>query len=143
MFPKIVFMGSPDFAVPALKALSTRYDLMGVVTQPDQPAGRGRTLTPPPVKILAQSIHLPVLQPASLKDENTFKQLVDWEPDMIVVVAFGQILTEECIGSTRSGVYQCPCIFASPMERCCAGPGGYPRWGLRHRGYYYGIGPGG
>jgi methionyl-tRNA formyltransferase len=114
MFPKIVFMGSPDFAVPALKALSTRYDLVGVVTQPDQPAGRGRTLTPPPIKVFAQSINLPVIQPVNLKDENTIKQLVDWEPDVLIVVAFGQILRKNVLDLPPLG---CINVHASLLPR--------------------------
>ena len=86
-------MGSPDFAVPTLQALSEKYEILGVVTQPDRPAGRGRKLTPPPVKTLAFDLGLPVLQPHRLaKDESAMTQLRAWEPDLIVVVAFGQIL---------------------------------------------------
>ena len=61
-------MGSPDFALPTLQALADHYPVVGVVTQPDRPAGRGRTLTPPPVKVLAAELDLPVIQPSSLRD---------------------------------------------------------------------------
>ena len=114
MFPKIVFMGSPDFAVPTLAMLGTNYDLVGVVTQPDQPAGRGCILTPPPVKVLAQSIHIPIIQPVNLKDENALKQLVDWKPDLIIVVAFGQILRKNVLDLPPLG---CINVHASLLPR--------------------------
>ncbi|MCK5429208.1 MAG: methionyl-tRNA formyltransferase, partial [Anaerolineales bacterium] len=63
MNTRIVFMGSPEFALPTLKALLTNYHVAGVVTQPDRPAGRGRTLKPPPIKTLANEYNLPVFQP--------------------------------------------------------------------------------
>ena len=88
----IVFMGSPEFALPALKALAENYSVVGVVTQPDRPAGRGRTLTPPAVKRLAERLDLPLMQPRRLSQADAMQQLKDWNPDMIVVAAFGQIL---------------------------------------------------
>ncbi len=87
-------MGSPDFALPTLQALADHFPVVGVVTQPDRPAGRGRTLTPPPVKILAAELDLPVIQPSSLRDIEAAAQLRTWEPDLIVVAAFGQILRQ-------------------------------------------------
>jgi methionyl-tRNA formyltransferase len=92
MNERVVFMGSPEFALPTLRALAESYPVAGVVTQPDRPAGRGRTLTPPPVKILAQELGLPVIQPARLKEPGAVEQLQAWQPDLIVVAAFGQIL---------------------------------------------------
>jgi methionyl-tRNA formyltransferase len=90
---KIVFMGSPDFAVPTLRALVHNSTVVGVVTQPDRPAGRGRKLTAPPVKVLAQELGLPIIQPQSLrKDPEALAQLRAWNPDVIAVAAFGQIL---------------------------------------------------
>jgi methionyl-tRNA formyltransferase len=92
MHPRIVFMGSPEFALPTLKALAERYPIVGVVTQPDRPAGRGRTLTPPPVKLLALELGLPFIQPNRLRQPDAMEQLQAWAPDLIVVAAFGQIL---------------------------------------------------
>ncbi len=107
-------MGSPNFAVPSLSALINKYDIVGVVTQPDQPSGRGRTLTPPPVKVLAQSNNLPIIQPVNLKDENAINQLVDWEPDLIIVVAFGQILRKNVLELPPLG---CINVHASLLPR--------------------------
>ena len=88
----VVFMGTPEFAVPILLVLCEHHDLVGVVTQPDRPAGRGRTLTPSPVKQAALAAELPVFQPRTLRTPAVVQQLADWAPDVIVVAAFGQIL---------------------------------------------------
>lgn len=88
----IVFMGSAAFAVPSLYALAAGYPVAGVVTQPDRPSGRGRRLTPPPVKVAALELQLPVFQPARLRDPDALAQLKAWSPDVIVVAAYGQIL---------------------------------------------------
>jgi methionyl-tRNA formyltransferase len=92
MFPRIIFMGSPEFALPSLRRLAEHYPLAGVVTQPDRPAGRGRGLTPPPVKALALQLGLPVIQPERLRQPEAMQQLHAWAPDLIVVAAYGQIL---------------------------------------------------
>jgi methionyl-tRNA formyltransferase len=92
MEPRIVFMGSPEFALPCLEALADNYPVVGVVTQPDRPAGRGRQLNPPAVKTLAQSRDLPVIQPRRLREPEAMDRLRTWRPDLIVVAAFGQIL---------------------------------------------------
>lgn len=97
MAAKIVFMGSPEFALPALKGLASRYEVVGVVTQPDKPAGRGQVLTPPPVKILAETLHLPVIQPVKLRQPEAMEQLRAWAPEVIVVAAFGQILRQDVL----------------------------------------------
>ncbi|MBN1563423.1 MAG: methionyl-tRNA formyltransferase [Anaerolineae bacterium] len=97
---KIVFMGTPDFAVPTLRVLldTTGYDVVGVVTQPDRPAGRGRSLRTSPVKDLALEHTLPIIQPASLRQEpDAVEQIRAWEPDFLAVVAFGQILRQEVL----------------------------------------------
>ncbi|NJD59522.1 MAG: methionyl-tRNA formyltransferase [Anaerolineae bacterium] len=92
MMPRTVFMGSPEFALPALRSLATRYPVVGVVTQPDRPAGRGRQLSPPPVKLLAEELELPVIQPRRLSEPGAYDQLQQWAPELIIVTAFGQIL---------------------------------------------------
>ena len=95
---KIVFMGSPDFAVPSLRALAENFSVLGVITQPDRPAGRGRKLTPPPVKVLANELGLPVVQPEKLhQDPQAMSQLQSWQPDVIAVAAFGQLLKPEVL----------------------------------------------
>ncbi|MBN1176127.1 MAG: methionyl-tRNA formyltransferase [Dehalococcoidales bacterium] len=92
---RIVFMGSPGFAVPALERLILGgYDVVGVYTQPDRPAGRGRSPTPPPVKNTAIQRGLPVFQPESLRSAEALEQLEALKPDIIVICAFGQILTQ-------------------------------------------------
>jgi methionyl-tRNA formyltransferase len=97
MMERIVFMGSPEFALPALQALADHYPVVRVVTQPDRPAGRGRTLTPPPVKVLAEQLGLSMIQPRSLQDQTAMAKLEAWRPDLIVVTAFGQILRKEVL----------------------------------------------
>ncbi len=86
-------MGTPEFAVPSLEALVRSPDQMaGVVTQPDRPKGRGQVLTPPPIKLLSRREGLPFLQPAKMKDPAFLDALRAWQPDLIVVAAFGRIL---------------------------------------------------
>jgi methionyl-tRNA formyltransferase len=100
---RIVFMGSPDFAVPVLNALAARYPVIGVVTQPNRPAGRGRTLNPPAVKAAALRLGIPIIQPEKLRLPEAMSQLQDWDPDLIVVAAFGQILRSAVLDLPRFG----------------------------------------
>ena len=90
-------MGTPEFAVPTLEALDDAQDIVGVVTQPDRPRGRGRKLRPSPVKRVALERELPLFQPKTLRKPDSVAQLASWEPDVIVVAAFGQILTIEVL----------------------------------------------
>ena len=94
---RIVFMGTPEFAVPSLRALLEADPekigrVVGVVTQPDRPKGRGQQLTTSPVKELAQQAGLPILQPLKMKDPTFLETLKSWAPDLIAVTAFGRIL---------------------------------------------------
>jgi methionyl-tRNA formyltransferase len=90
---RVVFIGTPEFALPSLEQLLlNHYPVVAVYTQPDKPAGRGRTLVPSPVKRVAQNWGLPVVQPASFKDAEAVRQLAEFKPEVIVVAAFGQIL---------------------------------------------------
>ena len=114
MHPRTVFMGSPDFALPTLRALAEHYPVVGVVTQPDRPAGRGRTLTPPPVKLLAVELGLPLIQPTRLRLPEAMEQLRAWAPDLIVVAAFGQILRPEVL---ELPAYGCINVHASLLPR--------------------------
>ncbi len=113
--PRTVFMGSPDFAVPALRALvDGKYPVVGVITQPDRPAGRGNALTPPPVKVAALELGLEVCQPEKLRAPEAMQRLMDWNPGLIVVAAFGQILRPEVLTLPR---YGCVNIHASLLPR--------------------------
>jgi methionyl-tRNA formyltransferase len=90
---RIVFMGTPDFAAASLEALLKSDDsVVGIVTQPDRPKGRGQILTPSPVKLLAQREKIPLLQPLKMKDPEFLQALAGWRPDLISVAAFGRIL---------------------------------------------------
>jgi methionyl-tRNA formyltransferase len=114
MSTRIVFMGSPEFALPTLSMLAQKYELAGVVTQPDRPAGRGRALTPPPVRRLADSLGLPVIQPRRLREPEAMAQIQNWRPEAIVVAAFGQILRPDVLNLPRFG---CINVHASLLPR--------------------------
>lgn len=107
-------MGSPEFSVPSLRGLAEQYPIVGVITQPDRPAGRGRVLTPPPVKVLAQSLGIEVVQPEKLNNPLAVEALQRWSPDLIIVTAFGQILRKDILTSTRFG---CVNVHASLLPR--------------------------
>lgn len=100
---RTVFMGSPEFAIPSLRRLASEYQVVGVVTQPDREAGRGRQLSPPPVKLAAIELGIPVIQPNRLREPAASQQLLDWAPDLIVVAAFGQILRPAVLDLPRFG----------------------------------------
>ncbi len=110
----VVFMGSPDFALPTLKVLHDHFSVKGVVTQPDRPAGRGRRMQPPDVKVLAEALGLPLIQPESLRDPAPLRQLEAWSPDVIVVAAYGQILRENVLELPPHG---CINVHASLLPR--------------------------
>ena len=102
---RLIFMGTPQFAVPSLRALLAQGEnIVGVVTQPDRPQGRGRKLTPPPVKLLAQEADIPVLQAAKIRTENFFRSLEQLRPDLIIVVAYGRILPSNILNLPVHGV---------------------------------------
>lgn len=101
---RILFMGTPDFALFSLRALvEAGEDVVGVVTQPDKPKGRGYTLTPPPVKVYAEEKGLPVYQPKTLRDEAFADLLRQIDPEVIVVVAFGKILPANVLDYPKYG----------------------------------------
>lgn len=101
---KIVFMGTPDFAVPSLKELINKYGVEAVFTQPDRPKGRGKKLAFSPVKEEALKHDIKVYQPEKLKDEKEMiEMLKEMKPDFIIVVAFGQILTKEVLDIPKYG----------------------------------------
>ena len=104
---RIVFFGTPDFAVPCLQRLGehpSAFEVVGVVSQPDRPQGRGQQLSPPPVKVLAESFGIPVWQPQRLRrDEKTLAALSALDADVFVVVAYGQILSPQVLAMPRRG----------------------------------------
>jgi methionyl-tRNA formyltransferase len=101
---RIAFFGTPEFAVPSLRALLAGSDpVVGAVCQPDRPAGRGQRLTPPPVKQVALAAKVPVLQPEKLRPPEFLKALRAWTPDLIVVAAYGRILPKTVLDLPRLG----------------------------------------
>jgi methionyl-tRNA formyltransferase len=111
---RVVFMGTPEFAVPTLRALDEHHQVVGAITQPDRPAGRGRKLMPSPVKEVALERGLDILQPRSLRSPEAMQRLTDWRPDMIIVAAFGQILRPEVLALPPHG---CLNVHASLLPR--------------------------
>lgn len=107
-------MGSPDFALSTLRSLAKNYQVVGVVTQPDRASGRGRELKAPPVKLLAQELNIPVMQPQKLREPEAMQQLQAWNPDLIVVAAFGQILKKDVLEMPK---YGCINVHASLLPR--------------------------
>ena len=108
---RIIFMGTPEFAVSSLKKLCEVHEVVCVVTQPDRPKGRGQKLLPPPVKIFAEEKNIPVLQPLKVKTPEVVAELKKFSADLIIVVAFGQILSQEILDLPRFG-----CINVEPRQ---------------------------
>ncbi|MBO5992528.1 MAG: methionyl-tRNA formyltransferase [Acidaminococcaceae bacterium] len=113
---KVVFMGTPDFAVGSLQALleAGQYHIQAVVTQPDRPKGRGQKIVETPVKIFALQHDLPVFQPMKVKEPEFVQKLKEWKPDFIVVAAFGQFLTQEILDIP---VYGCINVHGSLLPK--------------------------
>lgn len=112
---RVAFAGTPQFAVPALKALlGSSHTVVGVLTQPDRPRGRGREITPGPVKVLAVERGLPLSQPESLRTEAERQDLVAWQPDVLVVVAYGMLLPAPVLALPPTG---CVNIHPSLLPR--------------------------
>src|SRR4051812_47493054 len=100
---RVVFMGSPEFAVPCLEVLLREHEVLAVVTQPDKPAGRGLTMVPPAGKVRAQAAGVPVWQPASVRKPPFVDELRALGADVAVVVAYGKILPSEVLAAPRLG----------------------------------------
>ena len=112
---RIIFMGTPDFAVPCLEALiNSDNEVVGVFTQPDKPKGRGYEMTPPPVKVSAVENNIPVFQPVSMKDGSALEIINNLNADLIIVVAFGKILPKDILESVK---YGCINIHASLLPK--------------------------
>ena len=121
---RVVFMGTPEFSVPCLAMLHETCEVVGVVTQPDKPRGRGQKLTPSPVKAFAVSKGLPVYQPVKVKEAAFVEQLAALAPELIVVVAFGQILSQRILDIPAYGCINVHASLlphyrgAAPMQWC-------------------------
>ena len=111
---RVVFMGTPAFAVPSLNALARTEEVTLVVTNPDRPAGRGQELTAPPVKIEAQRLGIPVYQPEKARHPESVARIAAERPDLIVVAAYGQILPPAILDIPR---YGCINVHASLLPR--------------------------
>ena len=113
---KIVFMGTPEFAVPIFKALAENYNVVAVVTQPDKKQGRKQILTPSPIKKISALYNIPILQPIKIKDE--YQKIIDYKPDLIITCAYGQILPEEILNYPK---YKCINVHASLLPKLRGG----------------------
>lgn len=111
---RVVFMGSPEFAVPTLSSLAREYSIVAVVTQPDRPAGRGRAPKVPAAKQFADQAGIPVLQPDRLRASEAVEQVAGYRPDLIVVAAYGQILPKRVLDLPPHG---CLNVHASLLPR--------------------------
>lgn len=112
---KVIFMGTPSFAIPLLQVLMEGdYEVLAVVTQPDRPVGRKRVLTPPPVKEVALQYNLPVMQPERLRSEQAVAEIAALKPDLIVTAAYGQILPASLLSLPP---YGCINVHASLLPR--------------------------
>jgi methionyl-tRNA formyltransferase len=112
---KIIFAGTPEFAAVSLKTLlGSEHEVIAAYTQPDRPAGRGRKLTASPVKALALEHNLPIVQPVSLREANAQNELVNWQADLMIVVAYGLILPDAVLTAPRLG---CINVHASLLPK--------------------------
>lgn len=112
---KVIFMGTPDFAVPCLhKLIDCNFDVTAVFTQSDKKVGRKQILTPPPVKVIAQKYNIPVYQPSSLRNQESVELIKSINPDMIIVVAYGKILPKEILNIPKFG---CVNVHASLLPK--------------------------
>lgn len=113
---KVIFMGTPDFAVPVLQGLIDNYEVVLVVTQPDKKVGRHHLLQPPPIKALAMKYNIPVFQPAKIRSD--YQEVLDYKPDMIVTCAYGQIVPKEVLDCPKFG---CINVHASLLPKLRGG----------------------
>ena len=112
---KIIFMGTPEFAVSSLKALiESDHEVIAVIAQPDKPKGRGRKLAPPPTKILAEEHNILVIQPEKVRTEEFLSELQDLSPDLICVTAYGRILPKSILELPEHG---CINVHASLLPK--------------------------
>ncbi len=114
MSARVVFMGTPEFAVPTLRRLLASFEVVGVVTRPDKPKGRSKQPVPSPVKVVAQEAGVPIFQPRTLRRPEMQEPIREWQPDVIVVAAFGLILPPEVL---RIPPHGCLNVHASLLPR--------------------------
>ena len=112
---RVIFMGTPDFAVGTLQALlQSEHEVVAVVTQPDKPKGRGKAMQFTPVKEVAAEAGIPVLQPKKVREEAVVEELRSYHPDVIVVVAFGQLIPKSILEMPK---YGCVNVHASLLPK--------------------------
>ena len=111
---RVVFMGTPDFSVPALERIATEHEVVAVVTQKDKPKGRGMSVRYTPVKESALKLNIPIYQPDKVKEESFVEELKELNPDVIVVIAFGQILSNDILTLPK---YGCINVHASLLPK--------------------------
>ena len=111
---RVVFMGTPDFSVPALERIATEHEVVAVVTQKDKPKGRGQSVSYTPVKESALKLNIPIYQPDKVKEESFVEELRKLNPDVIVVIAFGQILSNDILTLPK---YGCINVHASLLPK--------------------------
>ncbi|MBF0526790.1 MAG: methionyl-tRNA formyltransferase, partial [Deltaproteobacteria bacterium] len=129
-----VFMGTPEFAEPSFVALANKKNLAVAITQPDRPSGRGQTVGLSPIKVKSMQYNVPVVQIDSIKHEKSIEQMRKFAPDLIVVVAFGQILPPEVLEIPRMGVIN---VHASLLPKW---RGAAPiNWAVLNGDYYTGV----
>jgi len=114
MVARVIFLGSPAFALPSLQALVKTFNVVGIVTQPDRPAGRGRELKSPPVKKIAKELGIPLIQSENIHKPSSLNQLSEWDAEILIVAAFGQILKKDVLELTE---YGCINVHASLLPR--------------------------
>ena len=121
---RVIFMGTPDFAVGTLEAvIAAGHEVVLAVTQPDKPKGRGKSMQAPPVKECAAAHHIPVYQPARIREAECIAYLKEFQPDIMIVAAFGQILPKD-LRDAKIRLCQCTCFFASEIPRGSTNPVG-------------------
>lgn len=124
-FPRIIFLGTPEFAVPSLRKLEEAHvPVIAVVTQPDRPSGRGKKLTAPPVKVVAEGLGIPVLQPHRIRASEVIDRLRLYRAECAVVVAYGQLLSQSLLDAFPLGTLNVHASLlpayrgAAPLQRC-------------------------
>ncbi|KXK23953.1 MAG: methionyl-tRNA formyltransferase [Bacteroidetes bacterium OLB12] len=125
---RIIFMGTPEFAVPSLEILiENKFNVVAVITAPDKPQGRGQKLIPSPVKVAALKHNLPVLQPANLKSTTFLDELKSYNANLQIVVAF-RMLPETVWAMPTLGTFNLPCLPPSPIPGCSTYQLGNNQW---------------
>ena len=122
---RIVFMGTPDFSVAALNSLAEAgHEIAACVTQPDKPKGRGKAVLMTPVKMRALELDIPVYQPVKVRDPEFVKRLKELDPEVIIVVAFGQIISQEILDLPKYGCINIHASLLPQIQGCSADPAG-------------------